>query len=62
LIAHSSWLWLAPRPACGSAIVFNATLRMVLSSTMARRLMMRTLRIPQRRRKIVAVSMAPFAG
>jgi hypothetical protein len=60
LIAHSSWLWLAPRPPRGSAIVFRATLRTVLSMTMARRLTIRTVRMPQRLREIVWLSMLPF--
>jgi hypothetical protein len=50
LIAHSSWLWLAPSPVPGSEIVFSAMLRIVLSSTIADRLMIKTLRITQRRR------------
>src|SRR6516225_7116067 len=49
-MAHSSWLWLAPRPAPGSAMVLSATLRTVLSSTIAIRLVIRTPRMTHRRR------------
>src|SRR6516162_11430495 len=49
-MAHSSWLWLAPKPATGSAMVLSATLRTVLSSTIAIRLVIRTPRMIHRRR------------
>ena len=48
---HSSWLWLAPRPAgLGSAMVLSATFSTVLSSTMAMRLTTSTPRMAHRRR------------
>src|SRR6516164_8394922 len=50
LIAHSSWLWLAPRPTTGSAMVLSATFRTVLSSTIAIRLVIRTPSMIHRRR------------
>src|SRR5215813_11045141 len=48
LIAHSSWLWLAPRPCTGSAMVRSATFSTVLSRTTTSRLMTNTARIRQR--------------
>src|SRR5215469_9499610 len=51
---HSSWLWLAPRPTPGSAIVLSATFSTVLSRTIAIRLMIRTPRMIQRRRRILS--------
>src|SRR5690349_9134797 len=48
-MAHSSWLWVAPRPCSGSAIVRSATFSTVLSSTTTSRLMTRTPRMAQRR-------------
>src|SRR5215471_6061063 len=49
-MANSSWLWLAPKPATGSAMVLSATFRTVLSSTIAIRLVIRTPRMIHRRR------------
>src|SRR5829696_1082756 len=49
LIAHSSWLCVAPRPCSGSASVRMATFSTVLSSTTTSRLTTSTDRIAQRR-------------
>src|SRR3954469_17692072 len=47
-MAHSSWLWVAPRPCCGSARTFSATLRTVLSSTTTSNETTSTARMAQR--------------
>src|SRR5215217_1651330 len=54
-MAHSSWLWVAPRPVgSGVAMVFIATLSIELSRTTTRTLTMRTTRIAHRLRWIAS--------
>ncbi len=62
-MAHSSSLWVAPRPVGeGEAIVLTATFRIELSSTTMSRLNIRTARIAQRRRWTASGTWGTAAG